>query len=81
MLGLFSRRRRNRDERIARELIQEYEALTEKLEQIRTNFDFAGDEAEIDALIYEENAVLCRLSGIYSTARQLGIHADYPWKT
>lgn len=78
LTGLFSRRRISPDESRARDFMKEYETLTERLEQIRANYDFVSDDLEIDALIYEENAVLCRLSAMYSKAREMGIHADYP---
>ena len=47
--------------------------LTEQLENIRSNFDMAEDADSIDALIYEENAVLCRLDSLYKQARSEGI--------
>ena len=47
--------------------------LTEQLENIRSNFDMTEDADSIDALIYEENAVLCRLDSLYKQARSEGI--------
>ena len=47
--------------------------LTEQLNNIRANFDMATDESAIDAIIYEENAVLCRLDSLYRQARSEGI--------
>ncbi len=73
---LFNRRAASQDELRARDFMKEYEALTERLERIRANYEFAGEDWEIDALIYEENAVLCRLSAMHSKARLMGIHAD-----
>lgn len=75
---LLNRRRTTPDERRKKELLEEYTLLTDKLEQIRANYDFVSEDAEIDALIYEENAVLCRLSALYRRARESGIHVDYP---
>ncbi len=75
---LLNRRRTTPDERRKRELLEEYSMLTDKLEQIRTNYDYVSEDAEIDALIYEENAVLCRLSALYRRARERGIHVDFP---
>ena len=51
-------------------------ALTERLECIRSSFDMAQDNDVIDALIYEENAVLCRLAQLYKQARREGIALD-----
>lgn len=57
---------------------REYAELTDRLETIRTNFDNVSDESVIDALIYEENAVLCRLSALYRKARENGIRLEFP---
>ncbi len=51
----------------------EYRALTEKLEQIRSKFDYAMEDDDIDALIYEENAVLSRLASLHKRAKAKGI--------
>lgn len=75
MLKLHNRRT-SPDERRARELLEEYAELTERLENIRANFDLVSEEADIDALIYEENAVQCRLSALYRKAREMGLHAE-----
>lgn len=75
---LLNRRRTTPDEHRKKKLLEEYTLLTDKLEQIRANYDFVSEDAEIDALIYEENAVLCRLSALYRRARESGIHVDYP---
>ena len=53
-------------------LAKEYTELTEKLQQIRDNFDFVTDDDTIDALIYEENAVLAKLASLYKQAKQSG---------
>ncbi len=50
-----------------------YAELIERLNDIRTMFDFATDSAMIDALIFEENAVLSRLEQVYKDARAEGI--------
>lgn len=75
MLKLHNRRT-SPDERRTRELLEEYAELTERLENIRANFDLVSEEADIDALIYEENAVQCRLSALYRKARETGLHAE-----
>ncbi len=51
----------------------EYTELTEQLAQIRTNFDHATEPDAIDALIYEENSTLARLSLLYKEARASGV--------
>ena len=48
-------------------------SLTERLRDIRNAFDMSPDDDTTDALIYEENAVLCRLSALYKQARAEGI--------
>lgn len=55
--------------------------LTERLADIRTNFDNVTDAASIDALIYEENAVLCRLEQLYRDARVEGITLELHERT
>ncbi len=55
---------------------REYSLLTQQLTQIRTNFDQVTDDDVIDALIYEENAVLARLSQLYKEAKAAGITLD-----
>ncbi len=47
--------------------------LVERLSDIRAAFDMAHDDDTTDALIYEENAVLCRLTALYKQARAEGI--------
>ena len=47
--------------------------LTRRLNDIRAAFDMVQDDDTIDALIYEENAVLCRLAALYKEARAAGI--------
>ena len=50
--------------------------LTEQLNNIRANYDMTTDADTIDALIYEENAVLCRLDSLYKQARSEGVTLD-----
>lgn len=76
--NLLNRRSNSPDKLRETEILQEYSRLTDRLEQIRTNYDFVSDNAEIDALIYEENAVLSRLTALLRKARAMGIHVDYP---
>ena len=55
------------------ELRKEYNMLLSRLSDIRRNFNFADNPSAIDALIYEENATLCRLHELYSEARRKGM--------
>ncbi len=55
---------------------REYALLTEQLTQIRANFDQVTDNDAIDAMIYEENAVLARLAQLYKDAKAAGITLD-----
>ncbi len=52
---------------------RQYTELTERLSTVRANFDMVTDENIIDALIYEENAVLSKLAKLYVEARKQGI--------
>ncbi|MDE7194524.1 MAG: hypothetical protein K2O14_11190 [Oscillospiraceae bacterium] len=51
--------------------------LTERLSDIRDRFDMAEDNDAIDALIYEENAVLCHLAQIYRQAKEEGLSLEH----
>ncbi len=53
-----------------------YIELLRQLDDVRTMFDFATDSSMIDALIFEENALLCRLEQIYKDARAEGISLE-----
>ena len=55
---------------------ENYSSLVERLENIRAGFDMAVDDETIEALIYEENAVLARLSRLYKDARASGIRLE-----
>ncbi|MDE7360543.1 MAG: YaaL family protein [Oscillospiraceae bacterium] len=55
---------------------QRCSALTSRLSDIRANFDNVIDPHAIDALIYEENAVLVRLEQLYREARAEGISVE-----
>ncbi len=59
------------------EFLRQYTELTEQLATIRANYDMVTDESTIDALIYEENAVLSKLSGLYKQARAQGITLEF----
>lgn len=76
-LNRLNRRRESPDKLRERELMLEYVRLTERLEQIRANYDFVSESSEIDALIYEENAVLCRLSALLQKAKETGVHIEF----
>lgn len=78
MLKNLLNRRPSADKLRERELMREYSALMDRLSQVRTSFDFADSDEEIDALIYEENAVLCRLRAVYQQARDMGLRVDFP---
>ena len=68
------------EESRARAFKREYDDLKDRLDSIRANYDNVSDEPSIDALIYEENAVLCRLSALYRRARENGIRLEFPDK-
>lgn len=79
MKGLLKRRATAEESR-ARAFKREYDDLKDRLDSIRANYDNVSDEPSIDALIYEENAVLCRLSALYRRARENGIRLEFPDK-
>lgn len=78
MLKNLLNRRPSADKLRERELMREYSVLVDRLSQIRVCFDYAESDEEIDALIYEENAVLCRLRSVYLRARDCGIRVEFP---
>ena len=49
------------------------EELTEQLEDIRNNFNFAVEPGFIDSLIYAEKSVTCMLEQLIRSAREEGI--------
>lgn len=50
--------------------------LTEHLAEVRSNFNYVTDPPAIDALIFEENATLCRLEQLYREAKAEGISVE-----
>ena len=54
------------------ELAKRIGVLTEQLDDVRANFDIVTDERTIVALIYEENALLCRIESLRHEARERG---------
>ncbi len=69
----FTKKGSSPEEERRKEFAREYTALSERLNDIRNNFDAVTDPPAIDALIFEENAVLCRLEQLYREARAEGI--------
>ncbi len=51
--------------------------LTNRLGDIRACFDMTEDNDAIDALIFEENAVMSRLALLYKQAREEGISLEH----
>lgn len=75
-MKLFARSGRSRDllsENERDDIARRIGALTEQLEDVRANFDLVTDERAIDALIYEENALICRIESLHHEARERGI--------
>ena len=58
-------------------LVKNYAQLIGRLREIRSNYDFVSEKAAIDALIYEENAVLSKLEALFSDAKERGINLEY----
>lgn len=54
------------------ELAKRIELLTDELEDVRRNFDLVTDSRIIDALIYEENSLICRIEALHREARERG---------
>lgn len=73
---LLSKNEETRENIRKKAFARECGELTERLADIRANFDNVTDAASIDALIYEENAVLCRLEQLYHEARAEGITVE-----
>lgn len=58
-------------------ICKEISNLEQKLENIRSCFEIAVDDDIIEALIYEENGVMSRLSQARKKARDKNISADF----
>lgn len=71
--AIFGKRRDLLSDREREEIAKRIGALTEQLEDVRANFNIVTDERTIDALIYEENALLCRIESLRCEARERGI--------
>lgn len=54
-------------------LVRQLNELTERLDDIRANYGFVESEQAIESLIYEENAILCRLDALIREARENGV--------
>lgn len=78
LLNILMRRRTDPEQERSQEFLREYTELSDRLQTIRTNYDHVSEDADIDALIYEENAVLTRLSALYWRAREMGLHVEFP---
>ncbi len=78
LLNILMRRRTDPEQERSQEFLREYTELSDRLQTIRTNYDHVSEDADIDALIYEENAVLTRLSALYRRAREIGLHVEFP---
>ena len=72
----FSKKGNSAEEERRKAFASQWVALTERLADIRANFDAVTDPPAIDALIFEENAVLCRLEQLYREARIEGISVE-----
>ena len=75
-MKLFARSGKSRNilsENERDDLAKRIGALTEQLQDVRANFDIVTDERAIDALIYEENALICRIESLHREARERGL--------
>ena len=57
-------------------LASEYSRLSERLEQCRASFDMVTEQEVIDALIFEENAILARMAALTKEAKAAGFSAE-----
>ncbi len=78
MLKSLMKRRPTAEESRTRAFKREYDELMDRLKCIRVNFDNVTADSDIDALIFEENAVQCRISALYRRARESGIRLEFP---
>ena len=67
---------KNTEEEENKNLRREYNELLSHLSDIRSNYNFTDNPSAIDALIYEENAALCRLHELYREARERNIKLE-----
>lgn len=72
----FTKNNETYQEKRRKAIAEQCTVLTERLADIRENFDAVTDPSAIDALIFEENAVLCRLEQLYREARAEGIKVE-----
>lgn len=73
LLRIFTPTEKNAENERRAELERRCTALEEQLRDVRSRFELAEEPDIIDALIFEENAVLRRLSQVYKEAREEGV--------
>ena len=76
ILELFSKKSESYQDERRKMFARQCSELTERLNDIRNNYNAVTDPPAIDAMIYEENAVLCRLEQLYREARIEGITVE-----
>ncbi|MCM1165043.1 MAG: hypothetical protein NC299_11275 [Lachnospiraceae bacterium] len=74
--GLLSKNKKSDADARRKAFARECGELTERLADIRANFDNVTDASSIDSLIFEENAVLCRLEKLYRDARAESVSVE-----
>lgn len=57
-------------------LTAEYTELSQRLAQCRINFDLVTEQEAIDALIFEENAILAKMAAVTREAKERGFYAE-----
>ena len=72
-MGKLFKKKVNLEEKSQAIFEKRYTELVQRLENIRSTFELTDDLKMIDALIYEENAVLCHLEALYKEAKAVGI--------
>lgn len=59
-----------------KEIMSELFYLKERIEKLEQLFNLSENEADIEAIIYEEKAVMLRYSRVLREAKRLGIRAE-----
>lgn len=63
-------------EKKKREIMSELMYLKERLEKLEQLFNLSDNEADTEAIIYEEKAVMLRYSKAIREAKELGVKAE-----
>ena len=73
-ISYFRKYKINTDNKIYEDFVIRMQYIQGKLEKVRQMFDMENDPDKIEALIYEEKALMIRLNHLIKTAKEQGLY-------